>query len=105
MIDGCLKWRKEGLSPPQAVRTATDEYLESEDALKTWMQECCHLGSDFYSATRELYQNWRDWAEKAGETVGSQKAFSQTLIDRGFEPKREPGTGRAGFRGIKIREV
>jgi putative DNA primase/helicase len=105
MIDGCLKWRKEGLSPPQAVRAATEEYLESEDAIKTWMQECCHLGPNFYTKTKELYQSWRDWAEKAGEKVGSQKAFSQTLIDRGFEPKREPGTGRAGFPGIKIREV
>ena len=68
-------------------------------------QECCILGADFYATMRKLYQSWRDWAEKAGETVGSQKAFSQTVIDRGFEPKREPGTGRAGFPGIKIREV
>jgi putative DNA primase/helicase len=105
MIDGCLKWQKEGLLPPEAVRTATEAYLESEDAIKAWMQECCTLGADFYTTTRELYQSWRHWAEKAGETVGSQKAFSQTLIDRDFEPKREPGTGRAGFRGIKIRWV
>jgi putative DNA primase/helicase len=105
MIDGCLKWQREGLLPPAAVRAATEAYLESEDAIKAWMQECCILGADFYTTTRELYRSWRDWAEKAGETVGSQKAFSQTLIDRGFEPKREPGTGRAGFRGIKIQWV
>ena len=60
MIDGCLKWQKEGLSPPEAVRAATDAYLESEDAVKTWMQECCQLGPDFYAKTRELYQRWRD---------------------------------------------
>ena len=52
-----------------------------------------------------LRGDWRAWAEKAGEPAGSQKAFSQTLIDRGFEAKREPGTGGAGFLGIKIRGV
>jgi len=102
MIDGCLKWQKEGLSPPDAVRTATDAYLESEDTITMWMQECCTLGPQFYAKTAALFESWRAWAEKAGERVGSQKAFSQTLIDRGFEAKREPGTGRAGFRGIAV---
>ena len=105
MIDGCLKWQKEGLSPPEAIRAATDAYLESEDAIKMWMQECCTLGPQFYATAAALFENWRAWGEKAGEPVGSQKAFSQTLIDRGFEAKREPGTGRAGFLGIKIRGV
>jgi len=105
MIEGCLKWQKEGLSPPEAVRAATDAYLESEDAIKMWMQECCTLGPQFYATAAALFTSWRMWAEKAGESVGSQKAFSQALIDRGFEAKREPGTGRAGFWGIMIREV
>jgi putative DNA primase/helicase len=105
MIDGCLKWQREGLLPPEAVRMATEAYLESEDAIQSWTQECCILGPHFYTTTAKLFESWRDWTEKAGEPAGSQKAFSQTLIDRGFEPKREPGTGRAGFRGIEIRWV
>ena len=66
------------------------------------MQECCILAPNFYTTTAKLFESWRYWTEKAGEPAGSQKAFSQTLIDRGFEAKREPGTGRAGFRGIQI---
>src|SRR4051794_373979 len=40
-IQGCLDWQKEGLSPPLAVLEATEEYLVSEDALGTWLAECC----------------------------------------------------------------
>lgn len=31
MIQGCLDWQKQGLSPPPAVKSATDEYLSAED--------------------------------------------------------------------------
>jgi putative DNA primase/helicase len=103
MIEGCLKWQKEGLSPPEAVRTATDAYLEGEDAIKMWMQECCIFGAQCYATAAALFENWEAWAATAGEPTGSRKAFSQSLIDHGFEAKREPGTGRAGFLGIKIR--
>ncbi len=34
-IRGC------GLAPPEAVRAATAAYLEAEDALMAWVEECC----------------------------------------------------------------
>ena len=41
MIEGCLEWQRIGLSPPKAVTDATERYLESEDMLGEWMDECC----------------------------------------------------------------
>jgi putative DNA primase/helicase len=49
---------------------------------------------------KALFASWRDWAEKAGEFVGGQKAFSQKLIDRGFT-RRRSGKAR-GFDGIGL---
>jgi hypothetical protein len=39
----------------------------------------------------------------AGEFVGKQKTFGQTLVERGFIPKRQPGTGTRGYRGARLR--
>jgi putative DNA primase/helicase len=102
-IEGCYEWQGEGLSPPEAVRAATSQYLEDEDALGQWLKERCSAKEGFYATTAELFASWRKWAEKAGEFVGSQKRFSQLLQDRGFERKRQSMTGRAGFAGITIR--
>jgi putative DNA primase/helicase len=39
-VEGCLEWQNVGLAPPKAVTDATDAYLEAEDAISTWMEEC-----------------------------------------------------------------
>ena len=83
MVEGCLAWRNEGLNPPKAVVDATAEYLASEDAVGIWIDECCTRGS-MIIRTAELFASWKAWAERAGERIGSRKAFSQVLLDRGF---------------------
>ena len=103
MIDGCAEWQGEGLAKPEAVRKATDAYLAAEDAPSEWMAEKCNVGSNSYGTSGDLFKSWKRWADLAGEPAGSQKRFSQMLLDRGFRPRREGGTGRAGFDGISVR--
>jgi putative DNA primase/helicase len=102
-LEGCLEWQREGLQPPEIVRKATDDYLANEDALGQWLGECCDVRDGFYTTVAELFASWSQWAQKAGEVVGSQKAFSQALAARGFEKKQQAGTNRAGFKGITVR--
>ena len=102
MIHGCLDWQELGLAPPEAVRQATDEYLETEDAMSAWIAECCETLGTHYATSGELFASWKAWAERAGEFAGSQKRLSQQLQARGFEPKRQAGTGRMGFLGISV---
>jgi putative DNA primase/helicase len=101
-IEGCLEWQRDGLSPPAAVRNATNQYLESEDSLGQWLAERCKLKAGFYSTSTELFRDWTGWANNAGEFVGSQKRFSQALLDRGLAPRQQTGTNRAGFEGIAL---
>ena len=103
MVDGALDWAGEGLVQPEAVRAATAEYIESEDALALWQAECCMEGKNRYSMVADLFASWKRWAESAGEYVGSQKRFSQALRDRGFHPRKQGGTGRAGFEGLSLK--
>src|SRR5262245_43597188 len=41
MIQGCLEWQRSGLEPPEVVKNATAAYLEAEDVIATWIDECC----------------------------------------------------------------
>lgn len=101
MIEGCLDWQNERLDPPAAVVMATDAYMETEDALGQWIAECCRTSG--WGASADLFASWRQWAETAGEFVGSQKRFSQALEARGFQPRREGAAGTKGFAGIHVR--
>ena len=101
MIDGCLSWQADGLSPPTAVTEATDKYLKAEDAFSLWLDDCCIRDAQAWTKGSLLFGSWKNWAEAMNEFAGSQKRFAQKMEDNGFAPmwKHE---GR-GFSGIKFR--
>jgi putative DNA primase/helicase len=103
MIEGCLVWQCEGLAAPASVTSATDAYLEAEDAVGTWFKERCEEESGAVERSSILFASWKDWAEKAGEPAGSQKKLSQKLEDRGFTITHD----RLGscVVGIRVREA
>lgn len=99
-VEGCLLWQEAGLAPPAAVRDATAEYFDAEDATATWLEQCCRVGSDRYARSGELFKSWEKWARGAGELPGSQKRFSQALISRGFKVRKTGGYPT--FEGIEV---
>ena len=105
-IDGCLMWQRDGLNPPAIVTEATADYLAAEDATSLWLDDSCTTDDpDAWESTGSLFASWKRWAERTGEFVGTQKRLSQTLQDRGFEQKREGGTGLRGFLGLRITDL
>jgi len=101
MIEGCLDWQRIGLAPPEAVKAATAEYLSAEDAMATWLGECCKVDRSLQTAVADLFSSWREWATRAGEEAGSMKRFSQAMQTRGFETCRVH-PGRTAFRGVGL---
>lgn len=102
MIDGCLAWQRGGLMPPQRVKEATQHYLDAEDAIQLWMDECTETAPERWEAVGSLYASWQRWAERAGEVAGSQKRFANVLEERGFQKQRQGGTGLRGYRGLRL---
>lgn len=101
-VEGCLAWQRAGLKPPRQVLEATEEYFEDEDAIGRWMEERCYLERAARALTSELYADWKEWAEAAGEFVGSVKRFSRMLLARRFEPWKN-SAGARGLAGISLR--
>jgi putative DNA primase/helicase len=100
MIKGCLEWQRDGLSPPEAVKAATNEYLNSEDAVAGWIADCCERKPSWFEATVDLYASFAAWAERSGEFAGSRKHFREKLI---LQKLAEKNTGVArGFIGLRI---
>jgi putative DNA primase/helicase len=100
MFEGCLEWQRIGLAPPEAVRAATAEYLNSEDAVAAWITDCCERRSTAFEATADLYSSFTAWCDRSGEFAGARKHFREKLLAQRFIEKN---TGLArGFIGIHI---
>jgi putative DNA primase/helicase len=92
-VEGCLEWLQIGLAPPAAVRDATAEYLQDEDAFSLWLDECCVRRRGAFETAAELFASWKTYADRTGEYAGSQKRFSENMQTRGFNKSRRSGRG------------
>jgi putative DNA primase/helicase len=91
---------------PEAVITATDEYLESEDAIATWISDRCELKASYEDTAAELFKSWKAWAELMRESVGSAKGFSNKLQARpGIKSKKNGHSGGRAYTGIRVVKV
>jgi putative DNA primase/helicase len=100
-VQGCAEWRQQSLNPPKIVTDATAAYLEAEDAMNAWLDECIDRDAQSWTLSAQLFGSWSAWANRSGEHVGSQKRLSQQLEDKGFTPRRDR-LGR-GFTGLRIK--
>lgn len=102
-IDGCLEWQRQGLNPPACVRAETDDYFEDEDSIGLWIAERCILSAQATATASALYLSWKLWADRAGEFIGSQKSFGQSLSARNGISRIRTATAWK-YRGIRLRE-
>jgi putative DNA primase/helicase len=102
-VAGCLHWQRDGLQPPAAVLSATDEYFEAEDAIGRWLDERCTHGANDKALTSEIFNDWKQWADAAGEFIGTQRRFSDLLLTKGIKKWRNAG-GVRGFQGIGLKD-
>ena len=67
MIDGCLAWQRHGLGQPDAVKTATDEYFEAQDAFGAWAADRCIFDHQLQERPSRLLADFNEWADVNGE--------------------------------------
>jgi putative DNA primase/helicase len=96
-----MQWQRMGLKPSAAVLAATAEYLEQQDNLGAWLDECCELTAAFSARRGDLYKSYKEWAEDAGEYALPQKRWIAAMEHKGFMSAMLRGIQM--FRGIALR--
>lgn len=106
-VAGAYYWRTEGLGQAEAVTNATESYRADMDALGGFIEECCEVGPAFKASSADLYAAYKVWAERAGETVMTQRTLILRLRERDEIERLKPckvGEGR-GWSGIGVKPV
>ena len=89
-----LKWLIEGakkaidedfkFSLPKKVADAINEYKESNNWFKHFLNECCEMDSSFEEKSGEVYQEYRAYCLRIGDYVRSTTDFYSALSSNGF---------------------
>jgi putative DNA primase/helicase len=101
MIDGCLDWRQGGLAIPPCVRSASDEYFAQQDDITHWLEDRTEHKARVFTATSVLFKSWQAWCAEHGAFVGTQRHFTDALINHGCDYKH---TKKArGFENLALK--
>lgn len=99
-IEGCMRWQRDGLHEPQAVKDATKEYRDEMDVIGQFLEECTELHKSKKAKSADLYAAYQHWAEKNGEYAGSSKLFGGELTKRGLVNFKS--TGNKYWKGVSL---
>lgn len=89
MIDGCVRWQKQGLADtPRAIEHATNEYRSDQDIIDRWLGECTDRKADGEETTKDLYSSYRTWCVANEVRRVSSQAFGRRLGEKGFTSRK-----------------
>ncbi len=100
-IAGWLDVQQRGLQVPDAVKGASENYRKEQDAVASFVAECCKVsqghGPDDSESASKLYEAFLDWT---GRKDISQTTFGARLREMGFRRFRSSNVTK--YRGIKL---
>ena len=102
-IEGCLNWQGIGLAPPRRVREETGTYLDTQDPLSGWIEDCCIVEGAPWASVADLYASYSHHTEQAREHVDTKRRFSERLEGLGYERERRGKNQDRGFHGITLK--
>lgn len=105
MVEGAVNFVRNGykLDVPSAVADATREYREREDWLNNFIDERCIKKPGVRSGARDLYLEYKMWAEDSGEFVRRENDFSVAMSAAGYQKQKI--SGRFFWVGLSINNV
>lgn len=102
-IEGCLAWQRDGLQEPEAVKQATQEYREDEDALRDFINRRCTSGGEVRH--EEMYRAYAEWADASRLNALSPHKLSRELTARGFRHTRKGHFMEKFWVGVSLRPM
>lgn len=106
-----MKWIVEGaykfissdykIEQPEAVKQAIQTYREENDWISCYISERCEINSNYKQGSGALYEDYRIFSEKLGESASRKDAFNNALKEKGFKIKR---TSKGSFvHGLRLK--
>ncbi len=105
IIEGCLKWQKEGIKPPEKILQATTEFHDDSDKFSELFNNLFIKDIQAVTPFIILYTVYEAWANNEKIHIMTKNAFSRVISDRGFKSKIarfQDGRQFKGFIGISV---
>ena len=101
MIQGAVRWAREGLTIPERIRTASAEYMVTMDDLAEWVEDCCTVDQDAKESNKRLFASFAEWKRERAEKAPSIATWGERMRQQ-LRLEGHKTNGVRGFRGIQL---
>lgn len=104
-VEGCMKYQKEGLTPPQCVIEATEKFRKESNPLEQFVEDCCVVGGDKSVYNMTLRNFYADWCKAMSCSPIAQGKFTEALEAMGLEKRRDGIHGEYVWHGVGLKNA
>jgi len=87
-VQGCLKYQQQGLTEPECIKDATNEYRREMDKLQQWLDDMCSMEPSEHERAGALYDSYKFYTVDNGGRPLSSNRFFNKLVERGLTKSR-----------------
>lgn len=80
-IDGWLLFCKEGLEPPEAIKSSTKEYADNSDKIQNFINDCLEK-SDTNVSIKDAYDRYGEWCKDNGFFCENKRNFVDEIKNK-----------------------
>lgn len=101
-MEGAAEWDMFGLAIPEVIRAASETYLEGEDELGQFLEECTVADVSGFVSNSDLWERYSGWCLLELTTPMGKNNFLKAIEERGFKAKKGTG-GTRGKSGLRLK--
>jgi putative DNA primase/helicase len=97
LVEGCLEWQRDGLSPPASILDSVAALAKKEDYIGEFVTDCLTFipGTDQKLRVKAMYDAFRWWwaqnQDSREQRVPALRTLNQELRDRGYQIEKRGG--------------
>lgn len=104
LVQGCLKWQQEGLSLPQEIVTATNNYRDEEDTLADFLSDNFEQDETAKTTFKEIYAHYQEYCRETNSEEMSQQKLGKLMSERGYiRVKSTTGDKKVSYKGLRLK--
>jgi putative DNA primase/helicase len=92
LVKGALRSQEKGLSVPESVKAATNEYRSEEDIIGHFIKDRCKLCATYQAKASDLYKAYQEWCLQSGHRHMSVTKFGVRMGQRFKKTIQRDGT-------------
>lgn len=103
LVEGALKWQREGLDEPNSVKMPTQAYRDDQDDMAEFIRECIVKDDNAQVSVSDLHKAYQSWFQGERWEMLEKVPFGKNLTSHGFRSRKSHG--RMVYLGIRLATV